>query len=139
MDNIFIRDIVYSLISGLTIYVITDAISLLYTLTSPIWIVIMQIICCGQLAYFIAKNRKKTIHSLIRILMIIPIVIVLIVICAPLYRVLAQNVLPNETLMQENFGGMLTLFSFLLCFITSGIALVVLLIFDLVSSRQKKK
>ena len=139
MNDALKRDLVYGLICGLITYITTSAISLIYTLTGLAWIVIMEIICCSQLVFFIVNKRYKMRHALIRCLITTLAVLIFTVVMSPLYRIAELRIVPDITVMQANVGGMLTLFSFMLCFITAVITLLTLFIFHLTSKHARER
>ena len=131
-----LMDIEYSIISGLILYITVITIGLLYCIVNPIWIVLIQVVCCVQLVFFIGKKYSNIIHSVIRFVMTFLVLIMLTAICAPLYRVLSESILPKQTVMQENFGGMLSLFSLALNLVTGIVTLLVLVISKTVSHKK---
>ena len=78
-------------------------------------------------------------HALIRCLITTLAVLIFTVVMSPLYRIAESRIVPDITVMQANVGGMLTLFSFMLCFITAVITLLTLFIFDLTSKHARER
>lgn len=136
MKLILSRDLPFGIIGGSGIYATIIAIGLLYPLVNPIWLFIIQLLCCALLVFLLLLRRQNAIHSLVRCLIIIITVPVLIAICAPLYRSLSSMLLPGKSEMQVNSSGVLSYISLVICLITKAATLIISLIVDLVSKKK---